>query len=177
MIEAVYEFHKLAGTPIGRGFNRPLVEQTLRHLAEELGEAGLALAQTLPSYTSKPDDRHQAYLDLVDAFVDLGYVATQGLIACGLSEHQARDVFWLVHDANMDKIPLCEACGGLGYDGGPDSDGTGCSVCGGSGFGPPLRSTDPAILGKILKPASWLPPEPHPQLTLEFFEPVVRPAE
>lgn len=177
MIEAVYEFHKLAGTPIGRGFNRPLVEQTLRHLAEELAEAGLALAlaQTSPAYTSRPDGRHQAYLDLVDAFVDLGYVAVQGLIACGLSEHQARDVFWSVHEANMNKIPLCDRCGGLGSV--MASGENICSNCGGSGFSQPLRSTDPATLGKILKPASWLPPEPHPQLTLEFFEPVVRPAE
>jgi len=176
MIESVYEFHKLAGTPIGRGFNRPLVEQTMRHLQEELNEAELALRDTGPG--ALPVTRHKGYLDLVDAFVDLGYVAVQGLIACGLSEHQARGVFWLVHNANMGKIPLCEVCGGLSYGReDPDYEETVCKGCGGSGFGPPLRSTDPATLGKILKPADWKPPEPHPQLTLEFFEPVVRSAE
>lgn len=162
-IEDVYEFHRYARTPREGGVNTELVQQTIRHLREEMTE--LLAARLGATDLDLPfAERCKYHRETCDAFVDIAYVAFQGLVAMGLHMKQAEDLWDTVHAANMQKFPGCQPCKGTGWN--PETD-EACPNC--RGFGATVIRNS---AGKILKPEGWTPPNLEALLPDSVFKTV-----
>jgi len=102
-VKPVFAFNLVArGLPPGE-FRPALVKQSAHHMREEGTEAWDAFQAIVAETDGLPYPRLETLEKLPDAFIDSIYVAVQGLWSMGYTEEHIKQMFMIVHRANVRK--------------------------------------------------------------------------